>query len=42
MAALAQIEAQRYADSLLAEGHCAVLRYGVAFCGKRCMVKKKE
>lgn len=40
-AALKQIEDRQYEVSLLNEGHKKILKYGIAFEGKRCMVKNK-
>lgn len=37
-AALAQIEEKRYAERLLEEGVAHILKYGIAFCKKRCHV----
>lgn len=40
-AALKQIEDRQYEVSLLNEGYKKILKYGIAFEGKRCMVKNK-
>lgn len=40
--ALQQIEAQNYADSLLREGYENIIKYGVCFYRKECMVKKSQ
>ena len=40
--ALGQIEDKEYAVGLLEEGYEQVLKYGICFCKKSCMVKKKE
>ena len=37
--ALEQIEAQRYEEPLRQEGYRDILKYGVAFYRKECMVK---
>lgn len=38
--ALWQIEEQRYEEELRKEGYRDILKYGIAFCRKDCMVKK--
>ena len=38
--ALRQIEEQRYDEALREEGYEDILKYGVAFYRKECMVKK--
>jgi hypothetical protein len=38
--ALAQIETQKYDAPLVREGYQEILKYGIAFCGKECRVKK--
>lgn len=40
-AALKQIEDRQYEVSLVNEGYKKILKYGIAFEGKRCMVKNK-
>ena len=40
--ALAQIEAQRYAEPFIVEGYPEVKKYALSFCKKECMVKKAE
>lgn len=40
--ALEQIEAQRYEEALRQEGYQNILKYGVAFYRKECMVKRKK
>ncbi len=37
--ALKQIEKQKYEEALRQEGYQNILKYGVAFCRKECMVK---
>ena len=37
-AAMAQIKQKRYDETLLDEGRCDILAYGIAFCRKRCRV----
>ena len=37
--ALAQIEENRYESELRHEGYKRVIKYGIAFCRKSCMVK---
>ena len=37
--ALAQIEDRGYVKELEDDGYATVYRYGIAFCGKDCMVK---
>jgi len=39
-AALKQIEDSKYADELLSENYTEIIKYGIAFCGKYCEVKK--
>ncbi|MCL2073782.1 MAG: ATP-binding protein [Marinilabiliaceae bacterium] len=39
-AALKQIEDNKYADELLSENYTEIIKYGIAFCGKYCEVKK--
>ena len=41
-AALAQIEEKKYAAELEAEGYRPILRYGIAFRGKECLVKVQD
>ena len=41
-AALKQIEDRQYEVSLVNEGYKKILKYGIAFEGKRCMVKNKQ
>ena len=38
-AALRQIEEKRYADELHGDGYQEVIRYGIAFFGKDCVVR---
>ena len=38
--ALRQIEEQKYEEALRQEGYQDILKYGVAFYRKECMVKK--
>lgn len=38
-AALAQINEMKYADALLDEGYRHILKYGICFCKKSCMVQ---
>ena len=38
--ALRQIEEQKYEEALRQEGYGQILKYGVAFYRKECMVKK--
>ena len=40
--ALAQIEAQHYAETFITEGYPEVKKYALSFCKKECMVKKAE
>ena len=40
--ALAQIEAQHYAEPFITEGYPEVKKYALSFCKKECMVKKAE
>ena len=40
--ALGQIEEQKYEEALRQEGYQDILKYGVAFYRKECMVKKAE
>ena len=40
--ALEQIEAQRYEEALRQEGYQNIIKYGVAFYRKECMVKMKK
>ena len=40
--ALAQIEAQHYAEPFITEGYPEVKKYALSFCKKECMVKKTE
>ena len=40
--ALAQIEAQHYAEPFITEGYPEVKKYALSFCRKECMVKKAE
>ncbi|RKI36408.1 AAA family ATPase [bacterium D16-59] len=37
--ALRQIEEKKYADALIEEGYPIILKYGICFCKKSCMVK---
>ena len=37
--ALRQIEERQYAKELEDDGYATVYRYGIAFCGKDCLVK---
>ena len=37
--ALNQIEERQYEKNLLFEGYSQIIRYGIAFNGKKCMVK---
>jgi hypothetical protein len=37
--ALAQIENKKYAEELMEEGYTGIIKYGIAFYGKRCLVK---
>ena len=37
---LRQIEEQKYEETLRQEGYSQILKYGVAFYRKECMVKK--
>ena len=37
--ALHQIDEKNYADALIEEGYPIILKYGVCFCKKSCMVK---
>ena len=39
-AALQQIEDRQYESGLLNEGYGKIIKYGIAFEGKRCKVKK--
>lgn len=41
-AALAQIEDKHYDESLIDEGYEKIMKYGICFCKKSCMVKKME
>ena len=41
-AALKQIEDNKYADELISENYTDIVKYGIAFCGKYCEVKKGE
>ncbi|MCL2073583.1 MAG: ATP-binding protein [Marinilabiliaceae bacterium] len=41
-AALKQIEDNKYADELLSENYTEIIKFGIAFCGKYCEVKKGE
>ena len=38
--ALVQIEEQRYEEGLLDEGYGKIIKYGICFCKKSCMVKR--
>ena len=40
--ALAQIEENRYEAELKQESYKKIIKYGIAFCGKSCMVKMSE
>ena len=40
--ALAQIEDRNYAKELIDDNYSVISRYGIAFCGKECMVKFAE
>lgn len=40
--ALKQIEEKDYATEILDEGYQQILKYGICFCKKSCMVKKQE
>ena len=40
--ALAQIEAQHYAEPFITEGYPEVKKYALSFCKKECMIKKAE
>ena len=40
--ALAQIEDRGYVKELEDDGYATVYRYGIAFCGKDCLVKLGE
>ena len=40
--ALAQIEENRYEAELKQESYKNIIKYGIAFCGKSCMVKMNE
>ena len=40
--ALAQIEENRYEAELKQESYKKIIKYGIAFCGKSCMVKMNE
>ena len=37
--ALEQIEERKYDTELVDEGYQSILKYGICFCGKNCMVK---
>ena len=37
--ALSQIDEKRYEERLLEEGAMHILKYGIAFCKKRCLVE---
>lgn len=37
--ALCQIEEKNYAEDLINEGYERILKYGICFCRKHCMVK---
>ena len=39
--ALAQIESQQYSEELKLEGYKDIVKYGICFCKKSCMVKKQ-
>lgn len=39
--ALEQIEVQNYAADLVEVGYQKILKYGICFCRKNCMVKTK-
>ena len=40
--ALKQIDEKNYADALIEEGYPLILKYGICFCKKSCMVKLSE
>ena len=40
--ALWQIDEKHYDDGLIEEGYSQVLKYGICFCKKSCMVKISE
>ncbi|MDE6055755.1 MAG: PD-(D/E)XK nuclease domain-containing protein [Lachnospiraceae bacterium] len=40
--ALKQIEDRDYAKELVDDNYSVISRYGIAFCGKECMVKFAE
>jgi hypothetical protein len=40
--ALAQIEKNNYAAEWIDEGYTDIMKYGIAFYKKRCMVRKDE
>ncbi len=40
--AIRQIEDRQYAAELLDDGYEAVGKYGIAFCGKDCLVKFED
>jgi len=42
IAALDQIEEKKYAAELEEEGYRPILRYGIAFRGKECLVKVQD
>ena len=37
--ALQQIEEKRYAEEPINEGYRKIIKYGIAFMGKRCLIK---
>ncbi|MGN0482003.1 MAG: PD-(D/E)XK nuclease domain-containing protein, partial [Lachnospiraceae bacterium] len=41
-AALAQIEEKAYAAPFLGKGYQKLIKYGICFCEKTCMVEKGE
>ena len=41
-AALQQIEDRQYESGLVNEGYGKIIKYGIAFAGKRCKVKKGD
>ncbi len=41
-AALKQIEEKNYAAELLEEGYETILKYGICFCKKTCLIKRAE
>ena len=40
--ALAQIKDRNYEKELIDDNYSVISRYGIAFCGKECMVKLEE